>query len=194
MVIGDVAGHGLEAALVMSSVRKVLSCFGTLSNPDELIRQMNYWLCDNSERMVTIFCGLYDPASRVLTYASAGHPKPLLVTPAGPRFLENGNLPMGIFEEIDIDTYTVFIPNDTLLVLYTDGLIEANRNIIEGLDKLTNEAQKIPSSVTNQAHYLVRKILSSSSFEDDVACITFHFDKPIKSRWLTSRWNGKINY
>jgi sigma-B regulation protein RsbU (phosphoserine phosphatase) len=128
--IGDVAGHGLSAAVVMAIVQAVLHAHPAgIAKAASLLAHANRQLCRKSiDGFVTAFLGIYEPATRRLTYANAGHPRPLL------RRSTDGTIcpldavatyPLGIDASETFKEATVqFEPGDTVL-LYTDGITEA---------------------------------------------------------------------
>ena len=127
LVVGDVAGHGIDAVTGMVAARNSLRALAiTGSGPAELLRMLNGVMCDLTSGVVgTVVCGLYDPETSVLRWARAGHLPPVLVR--GPTACQLP-LPGGVLLGMDPDaSYEEAIqplaPGDTLL-LFTDGLIE----------------------------------------------------------------------
>src|SRR5271170_3922311 len=128
--IADTAGHGLAAAVVMAIVQAVLHAHpaGT-ATPASLLVHANRQLCrKNIDGFVTAFLGIYEPVPRRLTYANAGHPRPLLrrSSDAAIRPLDAvATYPLGIDASETFKEATVQLePSDTVL-LYTDGITEA---------------------------------------------------------------------
>ena len=128
--IGDTAGHGLGAAVVISIVQAVLHAHpARIARPASLLMHANRQLC--AKRLggfVTAFLGIYEPALRRLTYAKAGHPPPLLRRSSDRSIValdDVGSYPLGIEESETFKEATVQLePGDTVL-LYTDGITEA---------------------------------------------------------------------
>ena len=130
MLIGDASGHGLAAAVVMAIVQAVLHAHPAgVAGPATLLMHANRQLCDKQlGGFFTAFLGIYEPASRRLTYANAGHPPPLLKrAPDGPiRALDNvGSYPLGIDDAEKFEEATVALERGDSLLLYTDGITEA---------------------------------------------------------------------
>jgi serine phosphatase RsbU (regulator of sigma subunit)/PAS domain-containing protein len=139
VVVGDVAGHGIEAVTGMVTARNSLRGLAiTGAGPAELIRMLNSVLCHLTQDVVgTVIAGIYDPVTRILRWARAGHLPPVLVRDQAARALP---LPNGILLGMDPDTTydeatTQLMPGDTLL-LFTDGLIERRD---ESIDDTLNE-------------------------------------------------------
>ena len=98
--VGDVAGHGLHAAVTMGAIRQAIYV-ASLDSPDPavVLRSVNRVLLLQQAGMATAIVGFLDPRTRVITYASAGHPPPLVAGPSGARFLEPGGIPLGILDD-----------------------------------------------------------------------------------------------
>ncbi|MDB5040456.1 MAG: magnesium or manganese-dependent protein phosphatase, partial [Candidatus Eremiobacteraeota bacterium] len=92
---------------------------------------------DPSDPIVTAFVGVFDPVTSQLTYASAGHPRPLLRDECGTvRELRGDGLPLGVAGRLPRSAEVVEMPPRGLLVLYTDGLTEATRDLADGEQRL----------------------------------------------------------
>ena len=150
LVVGDVVGHGLHAAATMGLLRTAVRNFSALDLPaDELLGHLDALVdsLDQEESVAgngigvvgaTCLYVVYDPVSRHCTMASAGHLPPGVVHPDGTAVLPEVPVgpPLGMgcspFEAVDCE-----LPEGTLLVLYTDGLVEDRRHDIDaGLARL----------------------------------------------------------
>jgi sigma-B regulation protein RsbU (phosphoserine phosphatase) len=130
MLIGDASGHGLAAAVVMAIVQAVLHAHPAgAAGPATLLMHANRQLCDKQiGGFFTAFLGVYEPVSRRLTYANAGHPPPLLKRAAGGsvRALDAvGSYPLGIVEAEKFEEAAVTLEAGDSVLLYTDGITEA---------------------------------------------------------------------
>jgi serine phosphatase RsbU (regulator of sigma subunit) len=139
LAIGDVAGHGLTAAAGMARLRGALAGLSITGAPPE---QLVGWLNDLArhvglEHTASVVAGYFDPVSKMLTWAQAGHPPPVLIRGPWARTLPQ---PDGILLGASSDGYTaatVQLQPGDLLLLYSDGLVERrDRSIDEGLDTL----------------------------------------------------------
>jgi hypothetical protein len=143
LVVGDIAGHGIDAVTGMVAARNSLRGLAiTGAGPAELLRMFNAVMCHLNPGVVgTVICGRYTPATRVLQWARAGHLPPVLVrgkTPTARRTRNSARLlpmPGGMLLGLDPDaTYEESSQplerGDTLL-LFTDGLIERRGESIE---------------------------------------------------------------
>ena len=136
LLIADVAGKGLGAALVTTMLQGALSGMTLGVDPVKVFNHLNQFLCDRASvgRCATMFLGLVDKDGG-LEFVSAGHPSPLLLRRGGVSELySTGSLPIGLFgEESYASTRMQLEPGDTLL-LYTDGVTEAenkDRNLFQ---------------------------------------------------------------
>lgn len=129
-LVGDVSGKGVSAALFMAlAAMAVRTLAPKLSDPGELLAQVNLLLCERNQTMqfVTACAVFFDPASGELTWANAGHPLAAVISAAGSiQWLEGPRAaPLGVFEETQYLTQRrVLAPLETLLV-YSDGVSEA---------------------------------------------------------------------
>ena len=141
LVLADVSGKGTAAALLMSATRGMLrSLAEACCTPAEVLTKLNSLLVEDfpAGKFVTLVYAVLDPASRSITFASAGHLRPLLVDETGPRFLDTERgLPLGLSCG-DYSESTVALSPGSRLVFYSDGISEAS-NLEEeeyGLDRL----------------------------------------------------------
>jgi len=135
--IADVSGHGTPAAVLMAITHAIAHGRpGTHTPPVELLKYLNNRLACSYTRgrsFVTAFYAALDPARRTFTYSRAGHNPPRLVRDRQVISLEeNGALPLGIFDAQPYTQTTVNLEKGDLLLLYTDGITEANGPIQPG--------------------------------------------------------------
>ncbi len=128
LVIADVSGKGVPASLLMAFLRASLrSAIHVGYAPNVAMAKVNYLLWESIEQhqFVTCFYGMLDATNRTLAFVNAGHNPLLVLNPDGPRFVERGGLPLGLFK--DTRYYEYYLPIDAgqILVLYTDGATEA---------------------------------------------------------------------
>ncbi len=130
LVVADVAGKSVPAALLMATFQASLHTVATASTPlAEIVRRMNEYACAHSlrgSRFTTAFFADFDPATRVLTYIRAGHNVPILRRATGEiHRLEEGDLPLGINPGALFPAGSATLAPGDLLVIFTDGVIEA---------------------------------------------------------------------
>jgi sigma-B regulation protein RsbU (phosphoserine phosphatase) len=128
IVLADVSGKGMPAALLMSAARGIVRALAPLGNrPGEVLARVNQVLLDDflTERYITMIYAVLDPSHRTLTFASAGHPWPLLChgTEVRPLHTDAG-MPLGLLP-CEFTEHTVKLCHDFRLLFYTDGISEA---------------------------------------------------------------------
>ncbi|MGH9943195.1 MAG: PP2C family protein-serine/threonine phosphatase [Pyrinomonadaceae bacterium] len=129
IVIADVSGKGVPAALLMAFLRASLRAAIHIGYaPNISMAKVNYllWESIKNNQFVTAFYGVLDTTNKTLAFANAGHNPPLLLDAGGEaRFIERGGLPLGMFMESRYYEYYLPVESGQTLVLYTDGLTEA---------------------------------------------------------------------
>jgi len=175
--VGDVAGSGLVAAVLMSNVRQLIRGAANVYTDPMLVLDVadRTLRCEAEDRMVTAFVGIIDPAARSMRYASAGH-LPALLRTSGDTILEltTPGLPLGYRAYGASASGTIVLPEGSCLLLYTDGLVEWSRDVIAGerlLKRRFIEAAR-SAGVEHPARALVNSILSTGGGRDDVAALT----------------------
>lgn len=148
LVVGDVIGHGLQATATMARLRTAIQTLADLDlSPDELLIRLD----DLVQRMraeaeqpdavgATCLIALYDPVTRWCQVASAGHPPPAVVLPDGTAdFLDvSPGPPLGV-GDMPFEVTSLHLPGDSLLALYSDGLINARCDPASGMRNLRRD-------------------------------------------------------
>lgn len=127
--IGDVAGKGLPAALLMSTVQAAVRTLApACGRPQELCAQLNRLVCGATltDRFVTFFYGIVDTRARTFTYTNAGHNAPFAIRRDGSLArLGEGGLPLGIFADLSYVQAVTPLASGDRIILFTDGITEA---------------------------------------------------------------------
>ena len=178
LVVGDVAGHGVRAAVTMGRLRTAIHTLAMLELPPaETLQQLNELMQELGVRephFATCVYAIYDAVSGTCEVASAGHLPPLLVRPSGTNELLDVNPapPLGVGTGL-IQSRTLTIEDGSLLVLYTDGLVEKRtRDIDEGLNRLREIFG--PGSADQPLEDLCRATLAgvyADEHRDDIAVL-----------------------
>jgi anti-sigma regulatory factor (Ser/Thr protein kinase) len=178
--VGDVAGHGLDAAVIMGEVRQAIRTAAVAAaSPSSVLEHVNRIVSlRDSIGMVTAIFGLYDPAASTLSYAVAGHPAPLLALPDGlVRRLPSGGLPLGCAATVESSDWTFTLPAGSHAVFYTDGLIENERDPIAGELRLLEVVRDLVrddddrSGVSDPAVAVQERVFNGASNRDDAAVL-----------------------
>ncbi|NLI78012.1 MAG: SpoIIE family protein phosphatase [Candidatus Riflebacteria bacterium] len=146
--VGDVAGHGIPSALVEAAAKISLAMHAERGlNPARILEAMNRNLLDQSEKSLsmTMWVGIFDPATRMVTYASAGHPFPFLLLEGRPgEMLKGGGLPLGIRRQLLFREATLDLSPGGSLVVYSDGLVEIRdaQGVMFSFPRLLQEADR----------------------------------------------------
>jgi serine phosphatase RsbU (regulator of sigma subunit) len=187
VVVGDVAGSGLEAAVIMGRMRSALRAYA-LEAPDPatalrlLDRKIQYF---EPDAMATVLYGLYTPATGEFTVSSAGHIPPVLAAPGrhASLILLRPDPPIGTADDPQRRSATVFIPPGALLCCFTDGLVERrDRAIDHGIDKLAATldqqiaAAPDPGGMTgplaeDACAAVMRALVGNAPAQDDIAVL-----------------------
>jgi serine phosphatase RsbU (regulator of sigma subunit) len=172
LALGDVAGHGLAAAAGMARLRGALAGLAiTGASPERLVGWLNDLVHHVApEHTASVVAGYFDPASRVLTWAQAGHPPPVLVRGASARPLgQPSGILLGAGRE-QYETATAGLETGDLLLFYSDGLIERrDRPLEKGLATLCQAAAG--SADPEQVIDAVLGALGSTDPEDDTCLV-----------------------
>ena len=175
LVLADVAGKGTAAALLMSGTRGMLrSLAGAHCCPAEVLTRLNRLLADDfpAGRFVTMVYGVLNPERRTLTFANAGHLRPLLVDGSGARFLDaEQGMPLGLGFGGFSEQQVALSPGSRVL-FYSDGITEA-----EGIDQEEYGAERLrqhllqPESSAESLMNDVRLFVNGVGFRDDASVI-----------------------
>jgi phosphoserine phosphatase RsbU/P len=177
VVIGDVAGSGLRAAVVMGRIRSALRAYALeTSDPADVLsrldRKMQLFEVDT---MATAIYAVIDPTHTTVTMSVAGHLPPVLIEATGnARTLDTPvDLPLGADLNSTRRATTTDLPSGSTLLLYTDGLIERrDRPLPEGIRLVLQEA--IPGTAEDLCSRLAVRLLPTEGPTDDVAVLAIH--------------------
>ncbi|MFD3486181.1 PP2C family protein-serine/threonine phosphatase [Streptomyces sp. NPDC058665] len=186
LVVGDVVGHGINAAAAMGRLRTVVHTLTNLGVPsaellsrlDELVLEMARESPDDiglTSTTVGATClyVVYDPSTLRCTMASAGHPPPAILSPDGT--VAFADLPVGPpigvglmeFESVEVE-----LSEGSVIALYTDGLIETRGgDIDDGLDRLGRALASPVEALDDLCEAVVDNVVAASPSEDDIALL-----------------------
>ena len=174
LVLADVSGKGMAAALLMSATRGMLRSLATACCPSDVLNKLNQLLVNDfpSGRFVTMLYAILDPAARTLRFASAGHLRPLLIENSHAHFLETERgLPLGIGAG-DYSEAQVELPEGSRLLFYSDGITEATNPEEDeyGAGRLAKHFQRTDASAESILED-VRKFANGAGLLDDATVI-----------------------
>lgn len=184
VAIADISGKGISAALLMASLQAALrsqllmggsETLGT----DELVSRLNKHLVRNTadDRFATFFIAVYDSATRTVRYTNAGHLPSFLLSKNRVDRLDKGGMVLGVYEESTYEENSLTVPDDALLVGYSDGLVEPENVYGEefGIRRLLEAAVRVqsasPSSVAESLMTTAEEWAGSADQADDMTVI-----------------------
>ena len=177
--IGDVAGSGLEAAVIMAAMRQILRGVAHVyADPATMIDAADRTLkAEHPGRIVTAFAAVFDPIGRTMAYANAGHPRPLVRTADGTiRELPSDGLPLGLRDRSDADTRVLPLDRDALFIFSTDGLTESTRDPVEGERRLRTALGDPAILARDDTAAAIYDALLADGTHDDVVVLTMRVD------------------
>ncbi|MFJ6939741.1 SpoIIE family protein phosphatase [Streptomyces sp. NPDC101132] len=174
LVIGDVMGHGIHAAAVMGQLRTAVRTLARHDIPPErMLRSLDAVVADLGEdEMATCVYAVHDPATGECVIARAGHPPPAVALPGGAVTFLDGppGTPLGTGGQ-DFRTQRVQLPPGSVLVLYTDGLIESrDRDLDQGMLQLSRALRDLERPLEEVCDGILGRLLTGVA-GDDVAVL-----------------------
>lgn len=184
IVIADVAGKSVPAALLMATLQASLRTIAGEGVPvAELVTRLNRYASAYSldgRRFTTAVLCEYEPASRRLTYVNAGHNAPILRRANGAfETLEVGGLPLGIKTDASYETAAVELRPGDALILFTDGVVEAFNESNEefGNNRWQGAIRNLPDwNAQETLHFLMKRVdefVGATRQADDITCLVF---------------------
>lgn len=189
IVVGDISGHGVESALLMTTARAFLrmrfSQPGTLS---DVITAMNRHLAKDVlelGKFMTLFCVTIDPARKQLTWVRAGHDPAILYDPVQDRFeeLKGEGVALGVLGEISyIENEKSNLTNGQILAIGTDGIWEATnidgemfgKNRLRGIIRENSSAPA--GDILNKVYDSLNQFTRGQPAEDDITLVIIKVD------------------
>ncbi|MFB2969669.1 PP2C family protein-serine/threonine phosphatase [Aerosakkonema sp. BLCC-F183] len=185
----DTAGHGLKATLPAISVMHLLRSRAIPNlnyyQPSDVLSALNhtFQMTAQNDKYFTIWYGVYNRAKRLLTYASAGHPPAILLSPKRTlsQRLKTPGMPVGMFEDVLFTNNFCEIEPFSTLYIFSDGIYELQQpdGSIWGLDAFINIVKSCSHTEKSNLDRIlaeVRALNWKESFEDDVSILEINFD------------------
>lgn len=183
LAVGDVTGHGLPAAMLMTTARAFLRQRATMpGGPGQVLADVNRLLSsdvDQSGRFMTLFYAVLEPESKTLRWARAGHDPALLYSPLDGSFrdLAGDGLPLGTLPDWEFEEQQLSLEPGHVLCIATDGIWETTNATGEmyGKERLREiiraQAQEPPADILKALLRDLRTFRGSDEFEDDVTIV-----------------------
>jgi len=184
VVIADVAGKSVPAALLMATLQASLRTIAGENGPlADLVARLNLYACAhslNGLRFTTAVLSEYNPVSRRLTYVNAGHNAPILRHANGAlETLEVGGMPLGIQPSTNYETASLELKSGDALIFFTDGVVEAFNESGEefGNERWLSAIRNLPDWDAQQTlQYLMKGVdefVGATRQSDDITCLVF---------------------
>jgi phosphoserine phosphatase RsbU/P len=184
VVIADVAGKSVPAALLMATLQASLRTIAGENAPlADLVARLNRYACAhslNGLRFTTAVLSEYNPATRRLTYVNAGHNAPILRHANGAiETLEVGGLPLGIQSNGKYGTASLDVNPGDVLIFFTDGVVEAFNESGEefGNERWLSAIRNLPDWDAQQSlQFLMKRVdefVGATRQSDDITCLVF---------------------
>jgi serine phosphatase RsbU (regulator of sigma subunit)/anti-sigma regulatory factor (Ser/Thr protein kinase) len=174
LVVGDVVGKGVAAAANMAQLRNALRAFALdRLKPSSAIARLNRLANESLETpFATVVYAIVDPQSGICRFTSAGHPPPVVAYPDGRvEFMDGArSLPLGAATDTHYRQEVVELPAGTLLLLYTDGLVERrDRPLDLGLELLLDSVREAPRDPEGLVEHVLDRLVGEGERGDDIA-------------------------
>ncbi|MGA8576693.1 MAG: MASE1 domain-containing protein [Candidatus Cybelea sp.] len=183
--IGDVTGHGLDAAVTAARLRRtIFAAAFDAEDPAEILSKADHLLGSSQNAPATALVAILSRDLSTLSYASAGHPPPIVAGPRTPaRLLMHGGLPFGVGVPIASKTHTVTLEPAAAILFYTDGLTEFGRDIERAeraaLQAVTRLVDDPP--MEHPAVFIQRSVMGSQRPADDTVLLVVQLAELQKS-------------
>jgi sigma-B regulation protein RsbU (phosphoserine phosphatase) len=188
IIIGDVSGKGIAAALLMAVSKTLLKATALKGIPaDNVLREVNNILVDDSpsNMFVTLFYGVLDTRNGAFEYCNAGHNTPFLVSSEGEvKALDNvGGLILGAMKDTEYESNVIIVKSGESIFLYTDGVTEAmNKNEEEFeesrlLKCLSGKVNVSSQGLIQNVFDDVQNFANGKEQSDDITCLSLKYIK-----------------
>jgi sigma-B regulation protein RsbU (phosphoserine phosphatase) len=207
LMIGDVAGKGVPAALMVSrtiTLFRMIAKNTQITSAHQILEALNSELSINNDEciFVTVFCAILDLETGLMTYASGGHDAPVLMRDGKATLIElETGMPLGIDEDADFPEYQWQLQKRDQLLLYTDGITEAMNEQEELftderlLDCLTKHFPASVCLTLHQVEFFHQQHIQSAEQSDDLTLVAIQYQPQGRFSGDTQpmQWQIKIN-
>lgn len=180
----DVSGHGIAPAMFSVSVHNLMRSgtldHDTLTDPSRVLTELNrlFQMDQQGGNYFTVWYGVYQPSTRTLRYAGAGHPPALILTADGsePVRLPSDSIPVGVLENTPFETHTHTLAPDTDLLIYSDGVFDHSRPgerrwTLEDFIDLSADTARSPHWTLDKLVEQLRTKTETGQFDDDCTLV-----------------------
>lgn len=185
--IGDVTGHGLDAAVTAARLRRsIFAAAHDTADPAEILTKADQELGSRHEAPATALVAVLSRDLSTLRYASAGHPPPIVAAPdTAARMLAHGGFPFGIGIPIASETHAVALEPAATILFYTDGLTEFKRDIVRTERAVLRAVTRLVDEphVDRPALFIQRSVMGSQRPADDTVLLVVQLGAGLQKSW-----------
>ncbi len=184
--IGDVTGHGLDAAVAAARIRGTIFAEAFKGGePAEILERVDRTLQSRYDTAATALVAIIDRDLSTISYAGAGHPPPIIAAPNFiARSLPYGGIPLGIGMPIALQTHTALLEPGAVVLFYTDGLTEFKRNVERAERAVLQAVTRLANGtiVDHPAAFIQQSVMGSERPSDDtVLLVVQRSSRPLPS-------------
>lgn len=193
LVIADVSGHNIGAALIMAEVRTLLHLSATQNmSPASMLKMLNtqlYQDLNRAELFITMFYARLDITSGILLYANAGHNQPLIHFPGDDHCqqIDAEGLILGVLPDFDYEEKQIELVDGTCFLMYTDGIPEAmdHTGALFGMERIcqtiTTSHTMTPDTLADTLYAMVQEYRQGEPMQDDISLISLKIQHNAKN-------------
>lgn len=196
VTIGDVTGKGVDAARLMVLMRQAIRIAALDSDdPAKIAETCNRLMfSEQGDRLASTFLGVLDPRTRKLTYVSAGHAPPFVRLADGTvKSLESPSMPLGAFNNAEFECYSTVLAEGSMLIMYTDGIIENTHDVIAGTEMLEKLIASTALMHSRSPAEFIERTIADAAPRDDIAIMVVTFGKRA-IRWQFEAEDARTAY
>ncbi len=175
---GDVTGHGLDAAAAAFRVRQAIAFAGREhADPASVLTRVNRVMVTEGASLATAAVAVIDREALTMEIALAGHPPPIVARPDEFAFvLQPDGVPLGVDDSFTVETRTIALAPDALILFYTDGITEFARDVPSAEQTLELAATTLVANpeIATPADFVKDFVLDGAEPRDDVAILIVH--------------------
>jgi anti-sigma regulatory factor (Ser/Thr protein kinase) len=185
--IGDVTGHGLEAAVTAARLRQsIFAAAFDAEDPAEILVKADRQMRSRHDAPATAVVAIVSRDLSMMSYASAGHPPPIVAGPNIPAHsLAYGGVPFGVGIPVASRTHTVSLEPDAVVLFYTDGLTEFKRDIERTESAVLRAVTRLVEEpyVERPAAFVQRSVMGSERPADDTVLLVAQLSVSLQKSW-----------
>ncbi|MGA8533398.1 MAG: MASE1 domain-containing protein [Candidatus Tumulicola sp.] len=193
--IGDVTGHGLDAAVTAARLRQsIFAAAFDSEDPADILAKADRMLQSRQNTPATAVVAIISRDLSTMLYATAGHPPPIVAARGVPAHaLAYGGVPFGVGVPVASQTYGVELEPDAVVIFYTDGLTEFKRDIEQAEGMLLQAATRLVADlqIEHPAAFVQRSVMGSERPADDTLVLVVQRGVPLQKSWSYDSRNSR---